>query len=133
MERADARVARQHIHFAERLHRPPHQFLAREAERRGILAPDLAIYLTEIAKSLFYKERTYETVLRTAGASDLIAGPLQDFAASLPSGLIDQKRRDAEAMLNAIRTHLAVAAPLLVVSYELAETAAWRAVATGCR
>jgi hypothetical protein len=104
-----------------------------EAERCGILAPDLAIYLTEIAKSLFYKERTYETVLRAAGASDLIAGPLQDFAASLPSGRIDQKRLDAEAMLNAIRTHLAVATPPLAISYELAETVAWRAVATGCR
>jgi hypothetical protein len=45
----------------------------------------------------------------------------------LPSGHIDQKRLDAEAMLGAIRVRLAADPPPLRVLYQLAETAAWQA------
>jgi len=74
-----------------------------EAARIGMLVPDIAARLTAIAKSLFYKERTYNAILQRAGASGLSATTLRDFAAWLPEGRIDQKRRDADALLTAIR------------------------------
>jgi hypothetical protein len=101
-----------------------------EAARIGMLTPDVAARLTAIAKSLFYKERTYDAVLARAAASGLSATTLRDVAAWLPSNRIDQKRRDADALLAAIRTHLAAAPPPLRVSYTLAETVAWRTALT---
>jgi len=97
-----------------------------EARRFGVLTPDIAAHLTAIAKSLFYKERTYDAVFERATASGLSVITLRDFAASLPASRIDQKRRDADALLAAIRTHLATAPPPLRVSYTLAETVAWK-------
>jgi hypothetical protein len=98
-----------------------------EAARAGILAPDVAAQLTAIAKSLFYKERTYDAVLARAAACGLPSTTLRDFAAWLPANRIDQKRRDADALLATIRAHLAAAPPALRVSYTLAQTVAWRA------
>jgi hypothetical protein len=98
-----------------------------EVARCGVLAPELAVHLTAIAKTLFYKKRTYEAVFAAATASGLPAAALRDVAAWLPAGRIDQKRHDAEAMLDAIRAHLAAAPQPLHVSYTLAETVAWEA------
>jgi len=97
-----------------------------EAERRGILTPEIAARVIEIAKALFYKDRTYDAVLRAAAAG-IAAGPLHDFTVWLPDGRVDQKQRDSEAMLDAIRACLDGGAPPLRVSYTLAETAAWEA------
>ena len=98
-----------------------------EAVQCNILVPALAERLTEIAKGLFYKERSYEAMLRAAADSGLPTAPLTAFAEWLPAGRIDQKRIDTEAMLNAVRAHLAAGAPPLRVGYTLAETAAWEA------
>src|SRR4029077_21255418 len=96
-----------------------------DAARLGVLAPEVAARLTAIAKSLFYKERTYDAVLQRAASSGLPVGALRDFAAWLPSNRIDQKRRDAEALFDAIRAHLAAAPPPLRVTFALADTIAW--------
>jgi hypothetical protein len=98
-----------------------------EAVRSGVLTPELAARLTDIAKTLFYKNRTYEAVIEAATASGLPAPVLRDLAGWLPAGHIDQKRRDADALLDAIHAHLAAAPPPLRVSYTLAETVAWEA------
>lgn len=95
----------------------------------GVIAPPLAAGLTDIAKALFYKERTYEAMLQAAAG--LPAAALHDFADWLPDGRVDQKRRDAEAMIEAIRTHLTAGIAPLRVSYRLAETAAWQAARRG--
>jgi hypothetical protein len=101
-----------------------------EAVRAGVLAPDLAAQLTAIAKSLFYKERTYDAVLQRAAASGLAAAPLRDFAGWLPSNRIDQKRRDADALLAAIHTHLAAGpGPSAANS---AEAIGWHAAGREC-
>jgi len=97
-----------------------------EAVRREIVAPRLAERLIAIAKALFYKERGYEAMLRTAAEAGLPAAPLHDIAAWLPQNRVDRKRLDAAAMLDAIRAHLTAGAPPLRVSYELAETVAWQ-------
>ena len=103
------------------------------AVRCGVLAPEMEARLTAIAKTLFYKKRTYEAIFETAATSGLPKPPLRDFAAWLPAGHIDQKRRDAEALLAAIRAHLAAAPPPLRVSYTLAETVAWEAAQRNVR
>jgi hypothetical protein len=96
-----------------------------EAARSGIIAPALAASLTDIAKHLFYKERSYEAIVQAAAASGLPEAGLHEFTAWLPGGRVDQKRRDALAMLDAIRADLAVGVRALRVSYRLADTAAW--------
>lgn len=94
------------------------------AVRDGILSAALAAELTAIAKSLFYKERTYEGMLRTAMAG--YPGP-EDFARWLPGGQVDQKRRDALALIEAVRVHLTAGGDPLQVSYRFADTTAWKA------
>lgn len=98
------------------------------AARDGIIAPSTADRLTAIAKALFYKERTWQATLGAAAASNGDEAALARFEAWLPAGQVDQKRRDALAMLEAIATHLAAGTQPLQVDYELADTAAWRAV-----
>ena len=97
------------------------------AVEAGVLTPHLAAVLTDTGKALFYKDRTFETLLRRAATTKLADGLLRDFARWLPTGRIDRKRRDAEAMLAAIRTDLATGLGPLQVDYPLAETIAWRA------
>jgi hypothetical protein len=94
----------------------------------GILSPQAGAGLTEIAKRLFYKERTYNTVLQLGAAGGVGGAELRTFAEWLPAGRIDQKHRDAEAMLAAICAHLAGQPGPLRVGFELADTAAWQAV-----
>lgn len=98
-----------------------------EAARSGIVSAEIAETLTAIAKSLFYKERSYEAVLSCCANFGLPAAPLRALAEWLPAGQIDQKRSDAEAMLDGIRGLLAAGTPPLRVAYGLAETAAWEA------
>ena len=98
-----------------------------QAARADILTPGSAARLTEIAKSLFYKDRTYDAVRDRAAASGLPASTLRDFAAWLSSNRSDQKRRDAEALLTAIHSSLSEGLPPLRVTYALAETVAWQA------
>jgi hypothetical protein len=97
------------------------------ARRAGVIPETLAEALTTIAKALFYKERTYDAVFQSAAVGPPRQQSLRDFADWLPAERVDQKRRDALAMLDAIHTDLAAGAGSLPVSYELAETVAWRA------
>jgi hypothetical protein len=97
------------------------------AADNGVLPARSAADLAVRAKALFYKQRTWEEVLRSAAADDWPGTALRDFAAWLPTGRVDQKRRDAEEMLAAVRKHLAAGAGPLTVDYELADTVAWRA------
>jgi hypothetical protein len=101
------------------------------AAAQGVLAPDIAAGLTEIAKALFYQERTYDAVLQAA-AGGFPAAALRNFAAWLPAGRLDQKRLDAEATLTAIRAHLAANPGPMRVTYEFAHTAAWQTARLRC-
>ena len=55
-----------------------------EAARLGVLSPEIAAQLTAIAKSLFYKERTYDAVLQRAAASGLPATTLRPHRPETP-------------------------------------------------
>jgi hypothetical protein len=91
----------------------------------GIVEPDLASALVEIAKSLFYKDRTYEAILKLATGGGLAQEALDRFTAWLPRGQVDQKRIDAEKMLHAMMVHLKEGVAPLEVAYRLAHTFAW--------
>jgi hypothetical protein len=91
----------------------------------GVVEPALAAALFSIAKSLFYKDRTYEAILKSAAKHGLAPEALRRFASWLPGGQVDQKRIDAEEMLHAMVAHLAGGVTPLEVSYQFAHTFAW--------
>jgi hypothetical protein len=77
----------------------------RRAEREGVITAGARAMLAATAKSVFYQERSWDTVLAAADgafASDLRA--LRDW---LPHARVDQKRLDALAMLAAMQAFLA--------------------------
>ncbi|HEX3882839.1 MAG TPA: TfuA-like protein [Stellaceae bacterium] len=95
------------------------------AHREGVIGAASAVALTEAAKALFYKQRTYAAMLdRAEGIGD---GERAAFAQWLPRGRVERKRLDAEAMIAAIRAEIGAGVASLRVSYTLAESAAWRA------
>jgi hypothetical protein len=91
----------------------------------GVIEPGLAAALVEIAKSLFYKERTCDAILAAATTRGLEQATIDRFAAWLPDGHVGQKRRDAEEMLDAMLAHLARGVTRLDVPYRFAHTFAW--------
>ena len=97
------------------------------AVNTGTVSVALAAELTAIAKSLFYKERTYRSMLERAASAGLDTARLVRLSDWLPQGRVDRKRLDALAMLDAIRAHLAAGSDQLPVTYKVAETVAWQA------
>jgi hypothetical protein len=98
------------------------------AARDAIVGHRALERLTTMAKALFYKERTWRSVVDAVAAASDDATALAAFETWLPSGRVDQKRRDALAMVEAVATHVAAGITPLKVDYELADTAAWQAV-----
>ena len=96
-----------------------------EAFKLGIVAQPTATALLGTAKSLFYKDRTYEAIISTARAQGMSPNDLSRFAAWLPDGKVDQKRLDALAMVAAMTEHLARGLSPLKVTYQMAHTFAW--------
>jgi hypothetical protein len=97
------------------------------ALRQGVVEPSLATSLTKVAKSLFYKKRTYAAILRAVTVQGYERTPLQNLEAWLPAGRVDQKRHDALAMFDGVAAHLAAKTTPLKITYELADTASWQA------
>ncbi len=93
-----------------------------KAAAESVLDSRLVAGLTEISKMLFYKKRSWDAIFRLANARGLPPSPLNDLAARLPAGQVDQKRLDALEMIAAIRAHLACGVTPFVVSYRVAET-----------
>ena len=91
----------------------------------GIVEPAFATRLVSIGKSLFYKDRTYEAILNAATQQGLAPEAARRFAAWLPREKIDQKRIDANEMLQAITAHIAGGVIPLQVSFEFSHTFAW--------
>jgi hypothetical protein len=95
------------------------------ALQAGIVEPEVAAVLVSAAKSLFYKDRTYELILKRAAECGLAPEELERFADWLSGGKTDQKRLDAEDMLNAILSHMRTDAPPFEASYQFPHTFAW--------
>ena len=90
-----------------------------------VIAPSLATTLIEIAKSLFYKRRTYEAILHRAGELGASPDVLHGFAQWLPHGQVDQKRLDALDMLKTMSDHLTRGVTPFQANYRIAHTFAW--------
>jgi hypothetical protein len=99
----------------------------------GVLDRRIAARLAEIGKTLFYKERSWDAMLRLAAACGLPPMPLDDLAAWLRRGRVDQKRIDALEMIAAIRAHLATGVEPIKISYRFHNTGYHRIVANRLR
>jgi len=88
----------------------------------GILDRRLAGSLNEIGKELFYKERSWDAILRLAVRAGLPPTVLDDLAAWLRQGRVDQKRIDALEMIAVMRAHLAAGVAPLDVTYRFQDT-----------
>ena len=97
------------------------------ALRQGIIDAALAAELTDIGKTLFYKERTFAEIFDAAASRGAAARELARLTDWLPTGRVDQKRLDALDMLAAICKSAASEEGRLQVDYKLADTAAWKA------
>jgi hypothetical protein len=93
-----------------------------KAVAEGVFDPPLAARLTEIGKRLFYKERTWDLILRLATDRRLPPTALDNFVSWLRKGQVDQKRIDALEMIVAIRAHLAAGVTPLGISYRFHNT-----------
>lgn len=91
----------------------------------GIVEPNVAAVLVSTAKSLFYKDRTYDLILKLAAERGLSSGKLRRFADWLSRGKIDQKRIDAQEMLSAIVGHMMMDTKPFEAPYQFAHTFAW--------
>jgi hypothetical protein len=91
----------------------------------GIVEPDIAAVLVSTAKSLFYKDRTYDLILKLAAERGLAPEQLERFADWLSRGKIDQKRIDAEEMVSAILSQMRTDATPFEASYQFVHTFAW--------
>lgn len=88
----------------------------------GVIDLATAIRVIEIGKALFYKERSWDTILQRARAANLPMTELDDFVARQRAGPVDQKWADALEMVAAIRAQIAVGVTPLAVFYRFRET-----------
>lgn len=70
-----------------------------QALDHGLLPPRTADRIITSAKALFYKDRTWETVLQPGSRSGLSGGECDQARSAVRLARTDQKRIDAEAML----------------------------------
>jgi len=101
-----------------------------EAEQQGVVDTAARVALVQLAKELYYPERSWPALLGRALEAGLPPEPVQRLRDWLPLGQVDQKRADALAMLRLMREHLAAHPEPQQVSYTLAQTEAW---AEACR
>lgn len=73
-----------------------------EAVSEGIVDTQIARALAAMAKERFYPERGWRSLLEQASADGFDKDHLKAIEAWLPLGRVDQKRRDAVAMLEAM-------------------------------
>lgn len=94
------------------------------ARDAGIVAETTRESLERAAKSLFYVDRRWPSILAAAAAAapEREVGALREW---LARGRVDQKRADAVAMLRTMRTHLERGSPAPRVSYRFEHTESW--------
>lgn len=99
----------------------------------GVIAGETAASLIAIAKSLFFKERSYPRILRSAADQGLPPEELSALRDWLPSGCIDQKEKDARAMLSVIKAFLATDPEPKTVLYTFNHTTKWESLVHTCK
>jgi hypothetical protein len=96
-----------------------------KAERVGVITEELHATLVKIGKDLFYPDRTYTLIIRRALECGLPRDQLDRLRHWLPESRVDQKRKDAVAMLQLIRERLAEGLKPKIVSYCFQHTQMW--------
>ena len=95
------------------------------AQAEGILDALVGSRLRQIAKELFYPERSYAHILALAAAKGAPLSQLDAFRRWLPQGAVNQKRADALLMLRTMRDFLETNPEPKQVSWTLEETDHW--------
>lgn len=94
-----------------------------QAEQAGIISASARTALENIAKNLFYPERTYPTILKIAAQQNLVDTEL--LKAWLAENQVHQKRDDARLLLNAIKEKFAQPVFPKRVPYSFQHTQIW--------
>jgi len=98
------------------------------AVRTRIVSAKTARDLERIAAATFFKDRSWHATLKRGRAEDLPGRQLKRLAAWLPENRVEQKRRDALALVAAMRRLLARRTPPFRPRFALQRTAYWQAV-----
>lgn len=91
----------------------------------GVIAKSVATQLVDLAKALHYPERSWERLIKEAQRTNLDKAALEDFQTWRPTGYVDQKHRDAVAMLSAIGEGVLADKKKTPRSFEFKCTAMW--------
>jgi hypothetical protein len=97
------------------------------AESANVLGSQTRAALEEIARALFYPERSYPNIVRRGLAEGLPRGELDGLLGWLPRHRIDQKRADALSMLRLMRQHLEAGQAPPAVEFRFVHTTFWEA------
>ncbi len=103
------------------------------ASADGLIRNDTALTLAERAKALFYKERTWDTVLEGETISALPAEEIGALRAWLANGQVDLKAEDARAMLKAMAAWLEDPPPQKEVDFDFEWTDMWETAIAASR
>jgi hypothetical protein len=95
------------------------------AATAGVVSREVANAVAAIAKSQFYPERSYASILRLGARQRLSANELEALRLWLPTGRTSLKRADALAMLGVMRDRIAAGLEPKRVRYTFENSAAW--------
>jgi hypothetical protein len=98
----------------------------------GVITASTRDALVEQAKELFYPDRSYARLIEDAAAAGVDASERKALAAWLPKGQVDVKRRDASAMLHAMKGHLARGDGRTAPRFHFEHTTYWEALRASC-
>lgn len=96
-----------------------------EAELNWIISTELRKALEAIGKKLFYPDRTYLLLLRSAREAGLPETEIARLRDWLPNGQVNQKREDALRMLQVMGARLAKGLKPKTVFYSFEHTSMW--------
>ena len=99
-----------------------------DAQAAGVISDATRTVLRDTGKALFYPQRSYPRILELAAERGCDPTELEDLKRWLPTGRVDQKREDAIAMLQAMKTFLEGAPGPKTVRYSFEFTDMWEAL-----
>jgi hypothetical protein len=99
--------------------------LARACDQ-GVISHETRNALVSIGKSMFYAERSYDHLLKTAAQGGMAAHELDRLSNWLVEGRVDQKRQDALDLLARMQHWLNTKPAQKQVAYEFEHTDMWQ-------
>ena len=91
----------------------------------GVISQASLRALETIAKNLPYRERTYGTILKRGRAEGILREELDRFELWLPAGRFDQKKADAQLMLQVMRERFRHGCEAKTVRFHFERTTLW--------